>query len=186
MRARAYLGHLTTLGERSTVHLCDDAIEIDLIDGYDIETKRVFFCDVQLITLHHQHSRWGLWLTGISTLIGLVIWLANAGRTEHDTGWIAFWIAFVPNLPFLFAFLRTYEYVTVFGRRTKATMCWHFRHARGRRVFDQLVGLVQQAQERERQRVAERSMAAAPILPTPPQPAEPAPSLAATEVSDHP
>ena len=68
-RKRRYLGHLTTFGERSSIHLCDDAIEIDLIDGYDIETKRVFFSDVQLITIHRQYSKWGLWLMGISSII---------------------------------------------------------------------------------------------------------------------
>ncbi len=174
--SRRHLGNLISFGDRSSVFLCADRLEVDQFEGYDVETKRVFFNDVLLITRHNQYSRWGLWLAGISTLIGLVIWLF-ALDSSAGASWAAFFIAFLPNLPFLALFLIPYVRVTVFGKRTKATMSWHFRHARAASVYAELVALVEQAQARERTELAGRvaSTAALPLpLPTPDDLAPPA------------
>ena len=184
---RRHLGNLISFGDRSAVFLCSDRVEIDQFEGYDVETKRVFFSDVLLITRHSQYSRWGLWLTGISTVIGLLIWLFSLD-SPYSTSWVAFLVAFAPNLPFLALFMIPYVRVTVFGKRTKATMSWHFRHARAAAVYAELVALVEQAQARERAELAGRAapMVAVP-LPTPEDlapPAAPVPAPAFEELGD--
>ncbi|MBA3939278.1 MAG: hypothetical protein H0X38_17655 [Planctomycetes bacterium] len=184
---RRHLGNLISFGDRSSVFLCADRLEIDQFEGYDVETKRVFFNDVLLITRHNHYSRMGLWLTGISTAIGMLIWLFSLTSTS-SVSWAAFFIGFLPNLPFLALFLIPYVRVTVFGKRTKAAMSWHFRHARAAAVYAELVALVEQAQARERAELAGRVAPAVVVpLPTPADltpPAATVPAPAFEELGD--
>jgi hypothetical protein len=136
-RPRILLGKLPNLGDREYVYRCDDALEVDQVDGYEVETKRVFFSDVELVTWHQRYSAAGLWIGGVSTVVGLVLWLLMA-MSDETAGWVGFWFFFLPNVPVLLWFLWPYWYVTVFGRRTSARMRWHFRRQRSREVFEQL------------------------------------------------
>ena len=45
-RPRSRIGKSPTPRDREIVYRCDDALEIDAIDGYQVETKQVFFSDV--------------------------------------------------------------------------------------------------------------------------------------------
>jgi hypothetical protein len=179
-RPRRLIGKLPTLGERELVFLCDDAVELDLINGYTVETKRVFFSDVKMISWHRQFSRWGLWI-GVLSVVGALISLYYLDKSFGSDGtfnavsgsfWIAFWIFIAPNFLILAWFMRPYAYITVFGTRTRATMRWHFRHGRSRQVYDELVRLVTAHQERDRSaqaalqaRRGERELPAAALPP---------------------
>lgn len=174
-RPRTLLGRVPNLGDREYVYRCDDALEVDAVDGYEVETKRVFFSDVEMITWHRRYSVGGLWIGGVSVVVGLVIWLLVAiGTGDSTAGWVTFWIFFVPNLPVLAWFLWPYWHVTVFGRRSVARMRWHFRREHSRQIFEELTREVRAWQEAHRE--------AAPAAPTPvdfvappaPTPASPA------------
>ena len=136
-RPRLRIGKSPTPGDREIVYRCDDALEIDAIDGYQVETKRVFFSDVQMITWHQRYSVLGLWIAGVSMAFGLLFW-ALIGTTNEVGFWIGFWFLFVPNIPLTLWFLWPYWHVTVFGRRGAARMRWHFRKAHSLEVFEQL------------------------------------------------
>ena len=138
-RPRSRVGRIPNLGDREYVYRCDDALEIDQIDGYEVETRRVFFSDVELITWHQRYSVGGLWIGGLSLLGGLLLWLFMASVVPNGDGfWIGFWVFFAPNIPVMLWFLLPYWHVTVFGRRGAARMRWHFRKAHSLEVFEQL------------------------------------------------
>ena len=159
-RSRTLLGRVPNLGDREYVYRCDDALEVDAVDGYDVETKRVFFSDVEMITWHTRYSVGGLWIGGVSAALGLVICLLVAlGSGDSTAGWVTFWIFFVPNLPVLAWFLWPYAHVTVYGRRSVARMRWHFRREHSRRVFTELAREIRAWQEAHREPV--------PTAPTP-------------------
>ena len=136
-RPRLRIGKSPTPGDREIVYRCDDALEIDAIDGYQVETKRVFFSDVQMITWHQRYSVLGLWIAGLSMAFGMLLWLGITRKSE-DVFWIGFWVFFAPNIPVTLWFLWPYWHVTVFGRRGAARMRWHFRKAHSLEVFEQL------------------------------------------------
>jgi hypothetical protein len=188
-RKRRLIGKLPTMGDREIVFLCEDAVELDLVSGYAVETKRVFFNDVHMITWHRQFSRWGLWIGALSvlgaliSLYYLVTGSGGASAFDHAGGsfWVIFWIFIAPNVLILVWFMRPYAYVTVFGSRTRATMRWHFRHRYSRQLYDELVRVVTAHQERDRsaqavlqaQRSA-RALPAAAMLPVPDEASGPA------------
>jgi hypothetical protein len=168
-RPRTLLGRVPNLGDREYVYRCDDALEIDAIDGYEVETKRVFFSDVEMITWHSRFSVGGLWIGGVSVACGLLLWLVVlAGTHDSTAGWITFWVFFVPNLPVLGWFLWPYWHVTVYGRRSVARMRWHFRRERSHRIFQELVREVRAWQEAHREPVTATATPAdfvAPLAP---------------------
>lgn len=171
-RRRTLLGRVPNLGDREFVYRCDDALEIDLVDGYEVETKRVFFSDVEMVTWHLRYSTGGLWIGGLSLAAGLLVWLAMAySSTDSLVSWIGFWAFFVPNIPVMVWFLWPYSHVTVFGRRGVARMRWHFRRAKSREVFEQLtrdVRAYQQAHQEQAPTVDEVPAAYIPPVAVPP------------------
>ena len=151
-RPRVLIGRQPNIGEREFVYRCDDALEIDMVDGYEVETKRVFFSDVQLITWHQRYSVLGLWIGGLSLAAGLGLWLLIANTTDDPVAfWIVFWALFVPNIPVMAWFLWPYWHVTVFGRRRVARMRWHFRKTKARAIFESLSRDIRAYQEAHRE-----------------------------------
>ncbi len=176
-RNRRLLGKLPTMGDREVVYLCDDAVESDIVDGYSVESRRVFFSDVQLITWHRQFSVAGLWIGGGSLLLAIVIFalllsmksIFDPLLADSALFWILFWVIVAPNIPILVWFLRPYAYITVFGKRNRAVMRWHFHHGRSRRVFEELTVLVRSYQQRAQAQVVHSAQAqTVAVMPQPP------------------
>jgi hypothetical protein len=148
-RKRERIGVTRGLVERENVYRCNDAIEIESMAGYDVEIKRVFFNDVEMITWHQRFSKPGLWIGGLSVVAGLLLWILIATTVPDEAAfWIGFWVLFLPNVPVLLWFLWPYWYVTIFGRRTSARMCWHFRKAQSWRVYEELAREISDYQQR--------------------------------------
>lgn len=151
-RPRQMIGRIPNFGDREFVYRCDDALEIDAIDGYEVETRRVFFGDVEMITWHQRYSVAGLWIGGLSLAAGLALWLLIANTTnDAAVFWIGFWVFFAPNIPVMAWFLWPYWHVTVFGRRSVARMRWHFRKAKARAIFESLSRDIRAYQEAHRE-----------------------------------
>ncbi|MBA3709184.1 MAG: hypothetical protein H0W83_10245, partial [Planctomycetes bacterium] len=159
------------------VYLGDDAIEVDLVDGYEIQRTRVFFADVTLITMHRCRSRANLWIMGSLILVILAFFLAVSQtipemKSADDVVMI---VAAVVCSPFAVMFLMMLHpslYVTVFGKRTKASMRFSFRQAHGRRVCLRLCDLVTRHQQAERDRRAALPAAAVTAQPFAAPPAD--------------
>jgi hypothetical protein len=162
-RVRTYLGKLPTLGDREYVYLCDDALEIDLIDGYSVETKRSFFSDIIMITWHQRYSRWGLWLSGsLLVFVGIITLLVIKSSGSGIVGLIVSCVMMAPVIVIFLCFLRRYAIIKIYGKRTNASLSWHYRHEKSRRIFADLTRRIRQYQERDhlaaQDQMAERSV----------------------------
>lgn len=167
-RLRRPLGRCLTLHERMRVYLTEGALEIDLIDAYEVQRQRVFFEDVRLITLHFSRSRPTLWLTGLATAAFSFPSVMLATEAP-GAGLVFFLFACLPFLiPFVLACARPAAQVTVYGKRSKAVMRWWFLHESARAIHAELCDLTKAHQEEARLRADERrAQAVSPFAAAP-------------------
>jgi hypothetical protein len=148
---RRFVGRTTGFGGRQRVYQMREALEIDEIEGYEVSRHRVFYDDVLLVTFHRFRGR--LFVILVTLMVGLfgLLSIAMGAAAGWQTGTLVFSLT---GLPFLIALvLRLWlrvDVVTVYGRRTKAEMQFHWRKARARQVYSQICRAVRQAHERAR------------------------------------
>lgn len=158
--ARTLLGKISGMASRKRVYLVDGALEVDEIESYVGTRKRVFFDEVVLVT--HDRRRRLPTLVGSAglALICLVIGgaISSSDTRGHGRAAVtAFTMLFLASpfvVWFLLHLLRGVDYVTVFGKRTKAQMEFFLRKRRAQAVFAQICERVGQAQEAGRRRLA--------------------------------
>ena len=140
VRTRVRLGSAIQMSEREHIYLVDDAVEVDQVDGYEVTRRRVFFTDIEAVTLHRERRVVPLVALGLATTVGLLISIAiSLDHRDVTSGLIV--MAFIA-LPFALLFLRMLLVpacvIAVFGTRTKATMRFSFRIRKAERVFQQI------------------------------------------------
>jgi hypothetical protein len=160
---RVLLGAESGIADRCRVYRTAEALEVDLIDHYNIQRRRVFFDEVQLVTLH---SRRGVWRASLGfTLLALAAGLMGVSMAGYPWQNFLFGTAFgLALLAVMAAFAQAWV-VTVFGRRTRARMSFSFRPARARRVYAEICQAAATAQ----------AAVSASDPTTPPAPPEPLP-----------
>ena len=143
---REKLGREFSFAQRCYAFLADDAIEVDEVDGYDVTRRRVLLDDVLLVTLHRAR-RTGLLVFALGT-VAFLTWPMLLIPKGNDAG-IVFAIL---DAPFVLLFLGHLalgtDYLTVFGRRSRARMAFNLRKGRAREVFQQLTARVAEHQAR--------------------------------------
>ena len=147
---RTFLGTNSSFGSRERSYLIADGIEIDEFDGYDVIRKRVFFDDVLFVTYHRRFGLAFLLLTGISALLCFSVALPAllAGSTEWTVMAVVMFVVGAPfGIAFLLRLILRQDVVTVFGRRTRATLRFSFLKARARRTFEEICDRVRHAQK---------------------------------------
>jgi hypothetical protein len=158
---RVRIGRWNDLATRQVVYQTDEAIEVDEIDHFQIARKRVFFDDIVLVTLHRQFG--AAFLVTTATFALLLLGIAAALVFAHQSD-VALWCA-VAGSPFVIAFITRLvlqqDVLTVYGRRSKATMRYTFRKAFARAKFEEITSIGRRAQARiaAQQRAAERRTA---------------------------
>ena len=137
--SRKLLGRNVGTMTRELVYETPDAIEVESREGYEVNRKRVLFEEVLLVTIHR--SIGAAYVVGIG-LIGLVfaaVALTILLRAHEPV--VAFWFG-VLALPFVAAsivrLVLRLDYVTVFGRRSKAVMRFSLRKRRAREVYGRI------------------------------------------------
>ena len=134
---RVSLGRDFSFSERVYVFLSAEAVEVEHVDGYEVTTRRVLLDEVQLVTQHRARR------VGLSILLLLAtLFFAWPILIIPKLG--SSWVVFLAlSAPFVIGLavhlLLGTDYVTVFGRRSRARMAFNFRKGRARQVFDQLV-----------------------------------------------
>ena len=168
MNGRALIARTRTLFGSDSAYLADDAVEMDQSVNYEVVRRRVFFDDVQLVTMHRERGLWFLLLTGAWGLL----WTAVAiFIVAIDTdSWGAALVFLAVGAPAVIAFLLRLamgrDVVTVFGRRSKASLKFGiFRKARAREVYGQICAAVRRAQSRATRVDLTPAESAAPPLP---------------------
>lgn len=152
---RVLLGTRTALGRRQRVYRFPDGLEVEDSETFTVTLRRVFFDEVLLVT-YHSYIGWPfvLVLAGLAAWFGFVALAVGAGN-----GWAAGLVAFVLGpLPLLAAavlrLVLKVDAITVYGKRTRASLHFWLRKQRGRELYQLICRL---AQERQEQAARERA-----------------------------
>jgi hypothetical protein len=161
---RKLLGRNSGVMLRETVYETADAIESEAHEGYEVTRKRVLFEEVLLVTIHREVGTAYVILMAVVTVIFGGV--ALVGRSEPAMA-ISFGIL---ALPFLIGcvirLLWKLDYVSVFGRRSKAVMRFAFRKRRAREVYGRICSRALEVQRT----MMERQTDVTPEVPPPSAP----------------
>jgi len=167
--ARRLLGTASGIAERVRVYRTAEALEIDLMEYYNIRRRRVFFDEVQLVTLH---SKRGLVLGAAAWgVLALLVGLAAAGVAKKGTSrdLLAFLaVAAALALRSLASLLMPVWTVTVFGKRTRARIRFRLRGGKALRVYEEICQATAEAQEAAALRFAAQRPQPPPLPLMPP------------------
>jgi hypothetical protein len=169
---RRLLGTQRTLADRSRVYRIEEGLEVDLVDSYNIRRRRVFFDEVQLVTLHSR--RGSLWPVVLLTLLAAGALLAGrAIENNAPVKMVLLVAAFgIGGLAVLAAIFPVWI-VTVFGKRTRARVQYN-RKEKAASVYAEMCAAAASAQEAARLSAemapSERPPAQPPPLPEPSSP----------------
>lgn len=144
---RTKLGRNVGVVTRESVYETADGIEVDSREGYDVVRKRVLFEEVLLVTIHRTLGVSYVVVMAVATLLfgGLaLIFQFSANETA-----VAITFAIV-TLPFLIGFIvrliLKLDFVTVFGRRSKAVMRFAVKKRRAREVYGHICSRAREVQ----------------------------------------
>lgn len=149
MTRRTLIRRSRTLVGNDSTYLLDDGLEVDASQNYEIVRHRVFFDDVQLVTLHHERGAAFLILTGLGggLFLGMAILIISLSFEAWPAALIPFCIGIVPFGAFLIRLTLGRTVVTVCGRRSKAVLRFNsFQTTRARMVYGQICSAVRRAQ----------------------------------------
>jgi hypothetical protein len=145
---RILLGGLSGLTSFSRVYRTPDAVEVDEIEGTDVTRRRVLFEEVLLVT-HHREYGTVFMVTTAALLAGFGALGAAVAVGDRTAGLILLGLTALPALGALALRLAVgIDVVTVYGRRTRASLRFWLRKSRGREVFRLICRLARERQER--------------------------------------
>lgn len=167
--ARTYLGGEANLGGYRRVFEIEGGLEVDENDFTHIERTRVYFDDVLGITYHRQTGVAFLVFTGLVAAMFGFFAVIIAVEEREPVGSIVMALFAAPCVvAFFLRLLLKVDVITVFGKRTKATMRFGFRKGRARSIYDDLTAKI-----RARQAKALSEQAPPPAPPPPDLPPAP-------------
>jgi hypothetical protein len=160
---RKLVGKSTSLSGRELVYQTAEGFEVEKTEHYEIEEQRVLFDDVLLVTIHRELGVPFLIFTGLISLFFLAF--ALFFFFVNDDTWPAGLIFLLLGSPAIISFLVRLifrvDVITIFGRRSKASMRFRIRKRRAREVYGQVCTTVRSAQWR-REPEAEPAAVSAP------------------------
>ena len=134
---------------RDSVYHTPEGLEIDASEQHEVVRRRVFFDDVQLVTLHSDYGAGYLVATGVVS--GFFGFLGILMLMISPDAWPVALVFFAFGSPTFFMFLVRVLFgrvtVTVFGRRSKAVLRFSgARRKRAREIYGQICAMVRRAQ----------------------------------------
>jgi len=149
---RTRIGRNNDFATRQVVYRTPLGIEVDELDHFEVVRKRVFYDDVLLVTLHRQQT-WGF------LVLAAIVVLLFGGLTvvAKDVPPLAMTLGVVAAAALVFGTIRLLyqiEVVSVFGRRSKASIRFGFRRARAAQMFNEICANVAAAQRRLAREIA--------------------------------
>jgi hypothetical protein len=180
---RVFLGRDSSWAERVRVYRTADAVEVAYISAFEVTQRRVFFDEMQLVTLHRAPSRQNLWLLSILTALCALGTLLARSVPELSTLFLAAAVLAGAGLAAVAA--SPSWVVTAFGSRTHARVRLQFRAAKARALYEDLWHRAAEVQRRlapdasgtPGTQGAPATAEAAVADPFPAPPPSPAPSL---------
>jgi hypothetical protein len=159
---RTFLARDASWAERVRVYRTDEALEVAHINAFEVSLTRVFFDEVQLVTLHRSFGGRTMWLLIVLTVLWGFGTMAASSVPEIYYSFWALTLAF--GTWTLIAALVPQWTVVAYGKRARARMRFPYRAARARRVYDDICRRVGEAQAG----IAAAAAPAAPVLPEAP------------------
>jgi len=146
---RILIGRSTSLTGREAIWQIPDGLEIQSKENYEIARRRVLFEDIIFVTYHRQYGAAYLVLTGLTALFFITISVAIIAGAGFES-WpvtIPFMILGIPALvAFSLRLMFRLDVITVFGKRTKASIRFRLRKKRAREMYAHIVAAVRNAQ----------------------------------------
>lgn len=149
MNERTLLRRSRTMVGSDASYLVTDGIEVDGSQNYEITRRRVFFDDVQLVTIHRERGGAFLLLNALGggLFLAIAIFIISLSLSAWAAAIVPFTIGIVPFSAFLIRLALGRDVVTVFGRRSKAVIRFNsFQATRARVVYGQICSAVRRAQ----------------------------------------
>lgn len=144
---RKLLGKSRTIGSRAEIYQVDDGLVIEASEQYDVVQRRVLFDDVLMVTIHREKG--ALYLAGTGVIALFFLGIALLILSISIDAWPAALIFALFGTPALLAFLlRLFlgiDIVTIFGRRSKATIRFALRKQRAREAYGSICAAVRNA-----------------------------------------
>jgi hypothetical protein len=143
---RTRIGRNNDLATRQIIYRTPQGIEVDELDHFEVVRKRVFYDDVTLVTYHRQQG-WGF----VVFMAVAVLFFGTLAAISSSVPPLAMSLAGVGAIALVFGVLRLLmqvDVVTVFGRRSKASMRYPYRKAHARRMYNEICANVAAAQRR--------------------------------------
>ncbi len=154
---------------REAIFETDDAIEVESREGYEVTRKRVLYEEVLLVTFHRTLGVPYVITMAVMTLLlggSALIFLLGA----HEPG-VAIGFGIVA-LPFFIALVvrvaLKLDFVTVFGRRSKAVLRFAVRKQRAREVYGRICSRTMEVQRAMAEPEPPAAIAAEELPPAPP------------------
>lgn len=153
---RKLVARTSSLATRGAVYEFEDGLEVETADHYEVSRQRVLYGDVVMLTLHRRVG-WTFVLInlGLVAFFGLMAGfiLILAPNNVPDM-WVPAVIFASFGSPFLIAALLRLAFrvdeITVWGRRSNASMRYTFRKGKARRLFEEIAAKVRAAQDKLR------------------------------------
>jgi hypothetical protein len=136
---RTLLGRNAGVMLREAVYETVDAIECEAREGYDVTRKRVLFEEVLLVTIHREAGTFYVVAMAAAAVIfaGIALLFQLWARVPGVA--ISFGIVALPFfIGCVFRLVMKLDYVSVFGRRSKAVMAFSLRKRRAREVYGRI------------------------------------------------
>jgi len=112
--------------------------------------RRVLFRDVVLVTLHRHYGTAYLLTTGLISLFFIIVAVTAYGSFTRNSDVVAI-VLLTLGLPSMLSFLIRalfgVDRITIFGRRSKATVGFRLRKRRAWEAYDRICTLVRNAQQ---------------------------------------
>jgi hypothetical protein len=144
---RRFVGRDHSWAERVRVYRTDEALEVAHISSFEVSLRRVFFDEVQLVTLHRARD------TRTLALLILVAALCALGLLAARTSGALVQLLLAAPLALAAAWALALAVVpawvvTTFGKRTRARARFPFRQGRARAVYGDICRCAGEAQAR--------------------------------------
>jgi hypothetical protein len=143
---RVFLGRDVSWAERVRVYRTDEALEVAYINTFDVSLRRLFFDEVQLVTLHRARGSRTLWLLVVLSALCALGTLIAWSTPELANGFVT--VTVIVFTWTLVTALIGSSIVTAYGGRARARIRFLYRPGKARRVYDDLCRRVGEVQGR--------------------------------------
>lgn len=154
---RTLIGKSSSLFGREAVWQLSDGFEIQSKESYEVVRRRVLFEEVVFVTHHRTYGAAYLIATGVVAFFFMAIAFVIIAAAGFDSWPVALVFALIglpPLVAFMLRLMFRLDVVTVYGKRTKASIRFRLRKQRAAQVYAQITAAVRAAQERMRRELA--------------------------------